>query len=152
EGKPADSLPWYDLAIRTLTPVYEKESRDVEARRFLRTSHWSRAVAYGRLKKYAEALKDWDRAVELSPRAEQPAVCVRRANLRLQAGQVAEAIAEVAEMANRPGPDIPGAPAWAAGQWYDFACAYAVASGKSADKRQEYADRAMELLHQAMKT
>ncbi len=40
---------------------------------------------------------------------------------------------------------------WSAGQWYDFACIYALASGKSADKKQEYADRAMELLHKAVK-
>ena len=40
---------------------------------------------------------------------------------------------------------------WTAGQWYDFACVYAVASAKIADKKQEYADRAMELLRQAVK-
>jgi hypothetical protein len=40
---------------------------------------------------------------------------------------------------------------WNAGQWYDFACVYAVASGKVAGKQQEYADRAMELLRQAVK-
>ena len=40
---------------------------------------------------------------------------------------------------------------WNAGQWYDFACVYAVASGKIADKKQAYADRAMELLHKAVK-
>jgi hypothetical protein len=39
---------------------------------------------------------------------------------------------------------------WNFGQWYDFACVYAVASGKVADKKQEYADRAMELLHKAV--
>jgi hypothetical protein len=38
-----------------------------------------------------------------------------------------------------------------AGQWYDFTCVYALASGKSADKKQQYAERAMELLHQAVK-
>lgn len=39
---------------------------------------------------------------------------------------------------------------WSAGQWYDFACAYAVASTRAADKKQEYADRAMELLAKAV--
>lgn len=57
-------------------------------------------------------------------------------------GQVAEAVAEVAELSKMPG--------WNAAQWYDFACAYAVASGKFADKKQEYAGRAMELLRQAV--
>jgi hypothetical protein len=36
-------------------------------------------------------------------------------------------------------------------QWYDFACVYALASGKAADKKQEYADRAMQLLREAVK-
>jgi hypothetical protein len=34
---------------------------------------------------------------------------------------------------------------------YDFACVYALASGKSADNKQQYADRAIELRHQAVK-
>jgi hypothetical protein len=32
------------------------------------------------------------------------------------------------------------------GQWYNFACFYAIASGKSADEKQEFAERAMDLL------
>jgi hypothetical protein len=62
---------------------------------------------------------------------------------------VAEAVAEVAEL-TAPVADVPGSPKWNAGQWYDFACVYAVASGKIADKKQEYADRAMELLHKTL--
>jgi hypothetical protein len=50
-----------------------------------------------------------------------------------------------------PVADTPSSPKWNAGQWYDFACVYAVTSGKIADKKQEYADRAMELLHMAVK-
>ena len=67
EGRLADSLQWYDLAIRTLTPVYEQDRRAVTAREFLRNSHLGRASAYGRLKKHAEAAKDWDKIFELDP-------------------------------------------------------------------------------------
>ena len=56
---------------------------------------------------------------------------------------MAEAVAEVAALAKTPN--------WTAGQWYDFACVYALASGKNADKKQEYADQAMELLRKALK-
>ncbi len=143
EGKLADSLPWYDLAIRTLTQVLEKEPRDVTARLFLRNSHWGRAESLDQLKKHAVAVKDWDRAIALSPRAERPSVRARRAASRVQAGQVAEAVAEVAELTKSS--------RWNAGQWYDFACVYALASGKSADNKQAYADRAMELLQKAVK-
>jgi hypothetical protein len=40
---------------------------------------------------------------------------------------------------------------WSADDWYNFACIYAVAAGKSAAKKQEYGDRAMELLKKAAK-
>ena len=55
---------------------------------------------------------------------------------------VAEAVAEVAELTKSPD--------WDAGQWYNFALAYSVAGGKVADKKAEYADRAMELLAKAV--
>ena len=52
-------------------------------------------------------------------------------------------VAEVAELTKNA--------KWNSGQWYNFACVCAVASGKSADKKQEYADRAMDLLQTAVK-
>ena len=42
-------------------------------------------------------------------------------------------------------------PSWNADRWYNFACAYSLASAKIAEKQQEYADRAMELLQKAVK-
>jgi hypothetical protein len=35
-------------------------------------------------------------------------------------------------------------------QWYDFVCVYAYANGRIADKKPEYADRAIELLNKAV--
>jgi tetratricopeptide (TPR) repeat protein len=144
-GRPGESLMWFEKAIRTLTTVYERDRRLVEAKQFLRNCHWSRAVAYDRLQEYAEALRDWDRAIELSPPQEQPVHRASRATTRVNAGQVAEAVAEVAELSKMPH--------WDAGQWYDFACVYALACAKSPDKdkKQEYADRAMDLLQRAVK-
>jgi serine/threonine protein kinase/tetratricopeptide (TPR) repeat protein len=141
-GHPADSLPWYDRAVRTLTPIYEKDRRDVMAKEFLRNGHWGRAIVCGRLQQHAEAVKDWDRAIELSPGPEQPSFRVSRAVARLEAGQVADAVAEVEDLTKRS--------KWSTDDWYNFACVYAVASGKVADKKPEYADRAVELLRQAV--
>jgi tetratricopeptide (TPR) repeat protein len=141
-GRAGDSLIWFDKAIATLAPVHQAEPRAVTTRLFLRNSHWGRAEAYDQLQKYAEAVQDWDRAIELSPPAEQPRLRANRATSRLKAGQVAKAVAEVEELTK--------ASNWNASQWYDFACVYAVASGKLADKKQEYADRAMELLREAV--
>ena len=55
---------------------------------------------------------------------------------------MAEAVAEVAELTKSPN--------WPADQWYNFACVYAIASGKIADKKDEYSQRAVELLQQAL--
>lgn len=82
-------------------------------------------------------------AIKLSPKEEQPYFRASRAISRLNADMVAEAVAEVVELSKLPN--------WNATQWYDFACVYAVASGKSADKKAEYADRAMELLRKSVK-
>jgi tetratricopeptide (TPR) repeat protein len=142
-GQPAESLEWFEKAIRTLTAVFEQDRRLVLAGQFLRNSHWNRAKAYDRLRKFSEAIQDWDKAIALSPVEEQSGHRAARATSRLQAGQVAEAVAEVAELAKSTN--------WNSGQWYDFACVYAVASGNSADKKQEYADRAMDLLQKAVK-
>jgi tetratricopeptide (TPR) repeat protein len=151
EGKPADSLKSFDLAVRTLTPVHEKEPRGVMARLFLRNSYWGRAKGYHQLKQYAESVKNWDRVIELSSKSEQPSFRAGRANSQAQAGQVAEAVAEIEELTKQSQDGTPDSPKWNANQWYDFACVCAVASGKLVDKKQEYADRAMRSLHQAVK-
>jgi tetratricopeptide (TPR) repeat protein len=142
EGKPAESLEWFDLAIRVLKPVHEQSPRDVTARHVLQASHLNRALAYDRLQKYAEADKDWGPAIELSPDAQRPAIRATRAGSRLRAGLVADAVAEAAELTKSAN--------WKAGEWYNFAGFYAGASGKSADKSQEYLDRAMEMLQKAV--
>ena len=40
---------------------------------------------------------------------------------------------------------------WPAEQWSNFACVYAIASGKNGDRKQEYADRAIDTLRMAVK-
>jgi tetratricopeptide (TPR) repeat protein len=132
-GKPADSLAWFQKAIDTLRPVHEQQPRDVTARLFLRNSHWARAGAHDRLEQFAEAVKEWDRAIQLSARSQQAGLRARRANSQVRAGQVAEAVAEVAALMT-PGANANGRAMWNAGQWYQFASIYAVASGKVADK------------------
>jgi len=134
-GRPADGVPWYDKAIRTLTRVDQQDPRFVPTRLLLRNSHGSRAQAYDLLEKHSEAVKDWTRVIELSPPPEQPSFRLRRADSRVRAGQVAETVAEIAALSKSPTVTVD--------QWYDFACIYALASGKATDKKQEYADQAM---------
>jgi serine/threonine protein kinase/Tfp pilus assembly protein PilF len=142
-NRPSESVPWFEKAIRSLTAVHQQNPQLVVAKQYLRNSHTARARTYARLRQYAEAIKDWDKAIELTPPAEQPRYRAPRAMTYLRAGQVSQSVAEVAELTKSTN--------WKANQWYDFACVYAVASGKVADKKQEYAERAMELLQKAVK-
>jgi tetratricopeptide (TPR) repeat protein len=142
-GKPADSLAWYEKAIKTLRTVHEADPQAATAKEYLRNSHWSRAMAYDLLGKHAEAVEGWDQVVELTPPRDKSRYRVYRAASRVKAGMVAEAVAEVVELAKIPGAPVP--------ILYNFACVYAVASVKTADKKGEYADAAMEMLTKAVK-
>jgi tetratricopeptide (TPR) repeat protein len=73
-----------------------------------------------------------------------PEYRVYLALFRAHAGLETEAIADVALLAkssDRPATD-----------WYNFARVYALAGGKSTQKKREYTDRAMEMLNKAVQT
>ena len=63
-GQPEAALVWFQKAIATLEPVVVKEPRMVDARQFLRNSHWTRAMALDDLGRHVEATRDWERALE----------------------------------------------------------------------------------------
>jgi tetratricopeptide (TPR) repeat protein len=141
--QPGASLEWFGKAIGTLGPLYEHNSRQAQAKQFLTSSHKGRAEAYDRLQQYAEAVNDWDRAIQLGPRQQQGTLRVARARSQVSAGQVAAGVAQIAELAKNPD--------WPAVAWYDFARVCALASSKSGDMSQQYSDRAMTLLQKAVK-
>jgi serine/threonine protein kinase len=88
------------------------------------------------------AVYEKDRAIELSPKDKRANLRTARAASRAKAGHTAEAVAEVAELTTTSNGN--------ADEWYNFACVNAIASGKDAEKKQAYADRALELLHKAV--
>ena len=140
-GRAEESLPAFARAIDQQRAVLSR-GPSARARKYLRNSYGARAVALGRLGRHAEAAADWDQAVELSDGRERSQVRAGRANSWVEAGRVAEAVAEVADLTKADG--------WDADGWYDFACVYAVASGKLPDRRDECAARAVELLRKAI--
>ena len=84
-------------------------------------------------------------AIDTEPERKRQAELNRRADLLyplIRNEKVAQAVEELAKLTKYP--------SWTAGQWYDFACVYSLASAKTADKKREYADRAMELLQKAV--
>jgi eukaryotic-like serine/threonine-protein kinase len=141
-GDLVESMKWLDRAVDCLKTVYDKEPRDVTAKYYLRSSYEGRAITFEELQKFAEAVKDWDQAIALSPPAEQPGYRGWALISRVGAGMLSEAVAEVAELTKSSN--------WNAGQWYNLACACSVASGQIADKKAEYTDRAMEFLTTAV--
>jgi tetratricopeptide (TPR) repeat protein len=141
-GQLDESLPWFEKAVGVLSAVYQREPRLLIAKDYLLNCHGNRAEVFLQLRKFTESIQDWDKAIDLSSPAQRPMHRLRRAATRMEAGKVAEAVAEVDDLSKNP--------VWDAGRWYDCACIYALASGKTMDKKQEYADRAMALLHKAV--
>ena len=142
-GGSADSVIWFEKAIDILRPLHRNEPRDVTIKLFLRNAHWERALAYDQVRQHSAADKDWDRAAELSSGAEKLQLRALRANSKLSAGQVKEAVVEV----NR----LRALPEWRAGELYLFARVYSLASTEIVNEKQEYADAAMEMLQKAVK-
>ena len=82
QGRPAESLPWFDKAIETLAAVHEKEPRDVQVKQSLRNSYYGRALALDGLHRHSESVKDWQKVIELSTKAEAPGVRAARGFVR----------------------------------------------------------------------
>jgi serine/threonine protein kinase/tetratricopeptide (TPR) repeat protein len=136
-GKPADSLDWFVKAIVTLSTVEAKDSRP-----FVRNAYWNRARALDQLGRHEDAVKDWNQAMLLSQPAERGFFRACLALSKVKAGQVSEAVTEVAELSKST--------KWTALTWYNLACVYALASGKDKDKMDDYAMRSVELLRRAI--
>src|SRR5262249_3276552 len=62
---PQDAVGWFGKAIQELEPVLQKAQGNPAGRLYLVNSHWGRAMTLDRLGRLAEALQDWERAVEL---------------------------------------------------------------------------------------
>jgi eukaryotic-like serine/threonine-protein kinase len=140
--RPEQSLVWFEKAIGTLSAAYERDRESPLVRRRLGKCYENRASTLVLLRRFTDATKDWDRAYEFSPAANRLAIRVKRASARLNAGLIAEAMEDVAELTKSSD--------WSADQWYDFAGLCAVASGRSANDQARYADRAMGLLQKAV--
>jgi tetratricopeptide (TPR) repeat protein len=153
QGQAEASMAWFDKAVALLEPLVRQEPRLLAGRLFLRNAHIARAQALDKLGRHADAVKDWDRALELNAvPAQEPGLRSGRARSLARAGEHARAVAEANTLA--------GANEVAAGTLYGLACVCAIASAKvkDADNRgagaprlaEQYANRAVELLRQAV--
>src|SRR5262249_27309549 len=138
-GNPAGSLAWYRQAIETLAPWVDREPRLANARQFLRNSHWGRADALVKLHRFAEAVADWDRVIELSDGVERNQFRMQRA-VCLTLVEPARALVAAEELLGADG--IPVALLYNAARVF----AQSSARAKEADERERHVRVALALL------
>jgi tetratricopeptide (TPR) repeat protein len=133
--RPEEALKEYVLAISTLGPVHQQEPRLVVVRESLLKAYGGRAQAYCQMKQYAEAVKDYDRVVELAEGPPRDRLRLERAEVRMHVGEHQRAIAELKEVMDR---------AEASGQeFYNLAynCSFSVRNVLFQDSNLAQADR-----------
>jgi tetratricopeptide (TPR) repeat protein len=140
QGRQQDALTEYAKAIRRLE-VWAKDKRLVTAREFARNAFWGRAGALTHLKRYAEAVQDWDRAIELDDGDLKIMFRLGRAVTLAHSGDHARAVAEANALAAEKA--VKGA------TLYNAACVFSIGSSvvkQDAKLQDQYALRAVELL------
>jgi serine/threonine protein kinase/tetratricopeptide (TPR) repeat protein len=144
--EPEKALPWCDKAIAAQEEALRRGGSINRVQSALRIAHAHRAEALSALQRHAEALKDYDKLVELAPEPERPFRRSLRAVGLVRAGRVAAAIEEAEELAHNADPSL----------LYNVACVYALASKPtkgnpiSPELQAKYAERAIALLRQAI--
>jgi tetratricopeptide (TPR) repeat protein len=89
-------------AIDLTEEVLGKEPRHGLAREVCRNAHGERAYAYDGLRRYSEAVKDWDRIIELSEVPQRPRLRALRGWTLLHAGDYTAGAAAAKELAGDP--------------------------------------------------
>jgi tetratricopeptide (TPR) repeat protein len=98
-GQAEASLTWYAQSLATLHAVLAKQQQHAAARAYLVNAYEGRAEALTRLGRHADALQDWDRAVELANGNKRPLLCIQRAATQARPGKHAGALAEAKTLA-----------------------------------------------------
>lgn len=139
-----ESLEWFQKAIALLESIQQATTTSSKTARYLEECYEGRSRALDKLQKYAEGEQDWDKFVTLNAPKDKYSLLTKRWKRLLRQGQVVEAIARIAEFTKLPSEDPV--------LWYEYACCYSLAADHLPEKKVEYADRAMELLDQAVKS
>jgi tetratricopeptide (TPR) repeat protein len=135
------ALEWLNKAVTTLELEWARDSRQVEVRDRLRSAHGARAEVLIRMDRHAEALEDWERALELDIGMDRLYFRMQRALTLAHLTKHAQATAEANEVVQSE--KLPNY------LRYDAACVFAVASAAVRDNQklaEQYAVHAVELL------
>jgi serine/threonine protein kinase len=145
-GQLEQSLPWLAKSIDRLEAALSKNDRLVKVRESLCTARWTRAMTLAGLKRFQQAMPDWDRALEMDDGRYQNTLRIMRAsnllNLNDHAGATADAQA-IAESPKAKDADL-----------YNAACVYALSSRIAEAEgmlAESYASQAVLLLRKAVR-
>jgi serine/threonine-protein kinase len=149
KGDERQASEWYDRAHQTLEGVLQRDPQNATAQEYLFRSCVGRTNRLNELKRYAEAVAVWDRALQRDRGTYRDKYRRGRAQTLALAGDHARATAEADELARAP--DLPGPAHWTLA--FAFALsADAVAKDTSLDaaergrRAEQYAARAVQLL------
>jgi tetratricopeptide (TPR) repeat protein/tRNA A-37 threonylcarbamoyl transferase component Bud32 len=101
QGEFSSALQWYEQAATHIEPVFKNEPSLAVARRYQAALHAARAETLDRLDRPAEALLEWDRAVELGVGAAQLNARALRVVVLARARYVDQAVQEANNLARR---------------------------------------------------
>jgi tetratricopeptide (TPR) repeat protein len=145
QRRPDAALEWFNRAVATLKALAERKPAPTNAQWFLRNAHSERARAFMALKRYKDAIPNWDRAYDLSADKDRSEYRLGRVEALLGLGDHVAATADADAVAKASGAT--------AETLYYAACAYGMAvtaAGKGAEAADRYAERAVDLLRQAV--
>jgi eukaryotic-like serine/threonine-protein kinase len=142
--KVEESIAWFDRAIRVLGPIPEAYPEIKAYSGILSRCYEGRARAREKNQSFTEAAADWGKAIELSSRSRIDDLRASRAWSLVHSGAIDEGLALVDELKLNPNKD--------AELWYQCARVVSFASGKQLERRNEFADRAMNLLGNAVQS
>jgi serine/threonine-protein kinase len=86
DGKYADALPLHEQGVAVLGPLVKRDARNLAARELLWRHLQGRAQSLTRLKRHAEALRDWEEALRLNKGPHRPLLLVLRAITQARSG------------------------------------------------------------------
>jgi tetratricopeptide (TPR) repeat protein len=150
---PETALGWYAKAIGALDTLPPQKQRHAPVWQPMCNSLWRHAEMLTELRRYPEAVQDWDRTLEIAPEARRGWYQLQRSAALARAGEHATAVAAVA-------PLVPKSAAPGDSTFFELARVYSLATAAAAvdarlspeQRRQEagsYAQRGMELLGEA---
>ncbi|HEY6562859.1 MAG TPA: serine/threonine-protein kinase, partial [Pirellulaceae bacterium] len=146
QGSLERTLSLYASTIRTAKAVLDQEPNWVAAKSTLLNAHGGRAQFFDGLKRYDEALTDWDVVIKMSKGPARFQHSMSRALTLARMGAPARAVAQAEAMAE--GMELAGV------DLFNLACVYAVSMAAlpvdaPPPVKEQYGNRAVELLEQA---